>query len=196
MTAKHSFADVKSDLETMLGAERVQQVGATRVDDHARIASLLTDEDACRVYLARLNSELVTRCRARNMIGKFFGFERKSLTTTRYQHPAKPDETAEVVKHNKVFTDFFRQWEDAAGFNQGVQQIEGGMPLAPKTINLPGRAATRRSPSSWSPMTFASTCSSMATTGRMPASAAGTASSRTASTGTSSSNTHVPIRTG
>jgi Family of unknown function (DUF5636) len=142
MTAKHSFADVKADLEKMLGAERVQQVGATRVDDYARIASLLTDEDACRVYLARLNSELIGRCRAVNMIKKTLGVERKSLKTTSYQHPAKPDESTEVVKHNKVFTGFFKEWEDAAGFNQGVQQIEGGKPGSPETVNLPGRAAT------------------------------------------------------
>lgn len=143
MTARHSYIDVKADLEAMLGPQRGQQLGSTYVEDYARIASLMTDEDACRVYLARLNDALIVKCRAKSMIDKDWWWnEQASLKTSSYKHTSKPDEAATVVKHNKVFTDFFREWEDAAGFNKGVQQVEGGKPSAPEIINLPGRAAT------------------------------------------------------
>jgi len=142
MAAQHSVEDVRADLVQMLGDDRSEALGASYLDDFAKIASLMTDEGACRVYLARLNDALVTRCRQKKMIAKRYLRETTTLKTTKYEHPSKPNQSAEVVKHNKVFTDFFNQWESLAGFNKAVQQVEGGLPSQPKNIDLPGRAPT------------------------------------------------------
>lgn len=142
MTAQHSVKDCKKELEIRLGEEKSLALMAY-LEDFARIASLMTDIDACRVYLARLSTHLSFMCHERKMIVKGgHGVPRQELKTQTLKHKGIQGSTT-VVKHNKVFTDFFNQWESVQGFNQEVTQVEGGRPALPnQMINLPAQAPT------------------------------------------------------
>lgn len=142
MTAQQSVKDCKIELELLLGEERSQKLVAY-LEDYARIASLMTDVATCRIYLARLSTHLSFLCHERRMIVKgALGVPTRELKTKTYRKRGVQGSRT-VVKHNKVFTDFFNEWEALQGFNQGVTQVEGGRPSLPdQLINLPGQAPT------------------------------------------------------
>lgn len=143
MTAMHTIDDCKTELTLLLGEERTGRL-EPYLDDFSKIASLMTDVESCRPYLARLSAQLSILCQERKMIAKAAvpGEARSALKTKTYRHKGVSESTT-VVKHKKVFTDFFRDWENQHGFNKGVAQVEGGRPSRPtQMISLPARPPT------------------------------------------------------
>jgi hypothetical protein len=115
------------------------------LDDYAAIGSFLTDEAACRPYLARLSETLVAPLRDIGMVidrddagqGESpFALKttpqvkKKSILPSKVQYFED-----QVVKHHKVLTSFFAKWERDVGFNVGTDQRDGErLPPGPATL--------------------------------------------------------------
>lgn len=120
-------------------------LSADLLDDYAAIGSFLTDEAACRPYLARLNDALVGPLKAAKLIvERRDAVAGESATALKTVRQVK-DPTAsifsreyfedQVVKHHKVLTNFFAKWERDASFNVGTEQREGDrLPPGPATL--------------------------------------------------------------
>jgi hypothetical protein len=116
------------------------------LDDYAKIGSFLTDGAECRFHLGRLSNALAERLRAANLVHEITeGGEKKWAvkTTRQVKDPTKWRFSRErffderIVKHHKVLTTFFAQWESLHRFNVDTNQREGER-LPPRPATLTG----------------------------------------------------------
>lgn len=137
MPEVHSVEEVKKDILDMLvfkGNVIDKSLKGDYLDDYAKIGAYLTDELACTSHLSRLNSLLVPVAKQEKMQKTVFGFDQNKMKTEKFVSPHDPDSKGEIVKHHKILTSFFANWEDLNGFNKGGNHE--GVALPPRAAEL------------------------------------------------------------
>jgi len=134
MTAQHSVATVKQDLIDALSRNgNPLQLADTYLDDYAKIGSLPTDKASCINQLTKINTALLAKVNERGMRhrGRYTNIQKRRLETANfeYTHQAKVETKQQSFRDTKgLLATFLSAWEDNVGFNQEVQQEEGGLP--------------------------------------------------------------------
>lgn len=107
------------------------------LDDLVKIGCLMTDNDACFKYLARLNDALVNHAKVKGVFDKMVKSGTQTLETQTTVE--KDDKTLDVHKHYKVMSSYFTDYEGKALFNTGTLPPE--LKTDELESQLPGGAA-------------------------------------------------------
>ena len=136
MAAKQSVSDMQDALNDLL--THVPNGKASMVEDYAKIASLMTDKEACDAALVALNAVLVNsaeqaQLRKTNWRGRY----RDSLKSEKFRYTRSDGTVAEgkFKKHGNMLKTVLDRWEQQQGFNRETHSEEG-LPSLPASTPL------------------------------------------------------------